>query len=94
MNRARTAASWLLLLSMPTSALDFSLGWWSIDGGGEVLSQTADQQWQLSGTLGQWDSTGSESASGANWTLTGGFWQPIDIVRPELIFRDGFEAVD
>ncbi len=84
----------ILLFSVPAIALEFSLDWWSIDGGGEVLAETADQQWQLSGTLGQWDSTGPTGNQGAGWTLTGGFWLKVDAVKSELIFRDGFEAAD
>jgi hypothetical protein len=80
----------LLLVSAAVSAQDFDLDWWTVDGGGEVLSETADQQWQLSGALGQWDSTESLALSGAGWTLTGGFW-PVNIDRTDLLFRDGFE---
>ena len=37
------------------TAQDFTVEWHTIDGGGEGLSETADQQWQLSGTIGQPD---------------------------------------
>ncbi len=88
---AGAAAGVFCLYGLPAQALDFTLAWWSIDGGGEVLSQSNDQQWQLSGTLGQWDGTAPEASSGAGWTLTGGFWHNVDAVKPEIIFRDGFE---
>ncbi|MCA1779887.1 MAG: hypothetical protein LC637_11030 [Xanthomonadaceae bacterium] len=79
-----------LLLSATIWAQDFSIDWHTIDGGGEVLSETSDQQWQLSGTLGQWDSTASLALSGAGWTLSGGFW-PVTVEQTDRLFRDGFE---
>ena len=87
----RILALTILLLSATTWAQDFTIDWQTIDGGGEVLSETSDQQWQLSGTLGQWDSTESQSLSGAGWTLTGGFW-PVNIDQTNIMFRDGFEG--
>jgi hypothetical protein len=86
------AAGLLLLHALSAQAVDFTLKWWSIDGGGEVLSQSDDQQWQLSGTVGQWDGSEPEAASGSDWTLTGGFWHKVDAIKPEIIFRDGFES--
>jgi len=82
----------LLALLLPVAAVpqDFSIDWWTIDGGGEVLAETADGQWQLSGTIGQWDSTELLAVSGAGWTLTGGFW-PVNIDQTNLLFRDSFE---
>jgi len=87
----RILALTILLLSATTWAQDFTVDWHTIDGGGEVLSETSDQQWQLSGTLGQWDSTESQSLTGAGWTLTGGFW-PVNIDQTNIMFRDGFEG--
>mgnify|MGYP005854129241 CR=1 FL=1 len=81
----------ILLLSATTWAQDFTVDWYTIDGGGEVLSETGDQQWQLSGTLGQWDDSASQALSGAGWTLTGGFW-PVNIDQTNIMFRDGFEG--
>lgn len=81
------------LLSCAAVALaqEFSVEWWTVDGGGEVFSTTADQQWQLSGTVGQWDSSAPQAMTGAGWALTGGFW-PRTRERPEIIFSDGFEG--
>ena len=72
-------------------AQDFSVNWHTIDGGGEVLSETADQTWQLSGTIGQPDSTESLDLSGNGWTLTGGFW-PVMVDQTNILFKDGFEG--
>lgn len=81
----------ILFLPATIAAQDFTIDWHTIDGGGEVLSETSDQQWQLSGTLGQWDSTESQSLTGAGWTLTGGFW-PVTVDQTDLLFRDSFEG--
>lgn len=85
----------LLVLAILGSSMawsqDFTIDWHTIDGGGEILSETGNQQWQLSGTLGQWDSSESQSLSGTGWTLTGGFW-PVNIEQTDLVFRDGFEG--
>jgi hypothetical protein len=80
----------LLLFAAVGVAQDFSVEWWTVDGGGEVFSETADQQWQLSGTIGQWDSTAPEAMAGGGWILTSGFW-PRSVEKPEIIFADGFE---
>jgi len=81
----------ILLLPARVWAQDFSIDWHTIDGGGEMLSESGDQQRQLSGTLGQWDSTESQALTGAGWTLTGGFW-PVNIDQTNIMFRDGFEG--
>ncbi|MDT8439877.1 MAG: hypothetical protein RQ729_12810 [Wenzhouxiangellaceae bacterium] len=81
----------LLLASTALTAQNFDIDWWTVDGGGEVLSETADQQWQLSGTLGQWDSTEALELAGGGWTLTGGFW-PVTVEKTDRIFSDGFES--
>ena len=87
---ARILALTVLLLPATNWAQDFSIDWHTIDGGGEVLSETSDQQWQLSGTLGQWDSIASLALSGAGWTLSGGFW-PVTVDQTDRLFSDGFE---
>lgn len=72
-------------------AQDYSIDWHTIDGGGELLSESTDQTWQLSGTIGQPDSTESLDLSGNAWTLTGGFW-PVTVDQTDVLFRDGFEG--
>ena len=51
------------------SADDFTLNWWTIDGGGVMRSTGGN--FELSGTIGQPD---AGSMSGGNFALTGGFW--------------------
>lgn len=84
---------WLLTISATVMAQDWSMDWHTIDGGGEVLTETSDSQWQLSGTTGQPDSTESLELSGSGWTLTGGFW-PVTVDQTEVLFRDSFEGGD
>lgn len=79
-----------LLLSGIAPA-QFQIDWHSLDGGGELQMEDAGQQWQLSGTVGQWDDTALLELSGGGWTLTGGFW-PVNIGQTDLLFRDGFEG--
>ena len=74
------------LASGSVMAQDFT-----IDGGGEVLSETVDQQWQLSGSIGQPDATELIDLAGNGWTLTGGFWG-VNIDQTNLLFRDEFES--
>ena len=82
-----------LQLSAAALAQDWSVNWHTIDGGGEVLAETADQTWQLSGTIGQPDATELIDLAGNGWTLTGGFW-PVNIDQTSILFRDGFEGQD
>lgn len=74
-------------------AQDFSVDWHTIDGGGEIQSESADSPptWQLSGTIGQPDATELIDLAGHGWTLTGGFWG-VNIDQTDLLFRDEFEG--
>jgi hypothetical protein len=81
----------LILLPAVASPQDYSVDFYTIDGGGEILAESADQRWQLSGTLGQWDSSESLELSGGGYTLTGGFWG-VNIDETDLLFSDGFEG--
>ncbi|TWT42289.1 hypothetical protein RAS1_34190 [Phycisphaerae bacterium RAS1] len=53
------------------AADDFTLDWWTADGGGDMWS--AGGAFQLSGTIGQTDAMPAAMSGGA-FTLTGGFW--------------------
>ncbi len=78
----------LLATASATAGAPWSIDWWSLDGGGEVFTEGGD--WQLSGTIGQWDSTAASQAGGGAWQVTGGFWS-IAVTGTENLFRDGFE---
>ena len=86
-------AALLSLALLPATAIpqDYALNFYTIDGGGEILAESDDQRWQLSGTLGQWDTTESLELAGSGYTLTGGFW-PVNIDQTDRLFRDGFEG--
>jgi len=90
-----TAIAAMLAMGAGASALaqDFTVDWHTIDGGGEIQSETADTPptWQLSGTIGQPDATELIDLSGNGWTLTGGFW-PVNIDQTDILFRDEFEG--
>mgnify|MGYP006296410675 CR=1 FL=1 len=91
--RPSLAAALLSLVLLPASAIpqDYTLDFYTIDGGGEILMESDDQQVQLSGTLGQWDSTELIEQSGGGYTLTGGFWG-VNIDQTDILLRDGFEG--
>jgi hypothetical protein len=84
------ACVFLCLCAFGAPAQDFGIDWWTVDGGGELFSETADQHWQLSGTVGQWDATDSMGLAGGGFTLIGGFW-PATSTPGEALFGDGFE---
>lgn len=67
---ARMAAGALIILTGLSSAgADYALDWYTIDGGGEMLSTGGN--YELSGTVGQPD---AGQMSGGTYTLTSGFW--------------------
>ncbi len=70
---------------------DYCIDWWSIDSGGEMSSESGDGQWQLSGTVGQWDATPARELSGGEWRLTGGLWGLTLEELADRLFSDRFE---
>jgi hypothetical protein len=64
-------ASSLCLLS-PAAADGLGLGWYTIDGGGDMW--TVGGSLELSGTIGQPDTDGNVTMTGSTLSLTGGFW--------------------
>ena len=52
-----------------TIADDFTLDWWTIDGGGQMTSSGGD--FEASGTIGQAD---AGAMTGGDFALSGGFW--------------------
>lgn len=59
-----------VLVVASAAANDFSLGWWTIDGGGDMW--TTGGEFELSGTIGQPDA--GAVLIGGDFELTGGFW--------------------
>lgn len=80
----------VLLPGVPAAAgNDFSIDWYTVDGGGEMFS--AGGEFELSGTLGQWDASQTRELSGGHWKLTGGFWGLTLEELADLLFSDRFD---
>ena len=91
---ALTIGALLLAAAGSLSAEDeWSIDWHAIDAGGVILSDDGNNppQWQLSGTIGQWDATKGRELSGGGWDLTGGFWGLTLEELADLLFHDRFE---
>ena len=76
----------LLLIAGTTIATahttgDYSISWWTVDGGGGT-SQSADDQYTLSGTIGQPE---VGEASGLGYTVKGGFWSSLSAAIQEFL---------
>ncbi len=66
----------VLLLAAPRGqAQNFSIDWWTVDGGGGVSTGGV---FTLSGTIGQPD---AGKMTGGNYTLEGGFWGLIAAIQ-------------
>ena len=68
MNTLILIASAALIGPSPNGG-DFTIGWWTIDGGGGVSSGGS---FELAGTIGQHDA--GATMTGGSFELTGGFW--------------------
>jgi hypothetical protein len=64
-----------LALACSACAGEFSLDWWTLDGGGGTCTGGV---YTVSGTIGQPD---AGAMSGGNYTLQGGFWSLIAAVQ-------------
>jgi hypothetical protein len=68
----------LLALTSLTSAQNFSIDWFTIDGGGGTSTGGV---YSLSGTIGQPDAN-AQPMTGGNFSLTGGFWSLFAVQTP------------
>ena len=66
-----------LLLFAPTARGQFTIDWFTVDGGG--VMNASGGTFTLSGTIGQPDAGGA--MSGGNYSVTGGFWALIQVVQ-------------
>lgn len=78
----------VLGLAASTASAEFEIKQWTIASGGVIDATGGD--WQLSGTIGQWEATEARALSGGNWRLTGGFWGSSLEALADLIFGDRF----
>lgn len=79
-------------LAAGTCQDDYCIDWWTVDSGGEMFAESGDGQWQLSGSVGQWDATSGRELSGGQGRLTGGFWGMTLEELADQLFRDRFES--
>ena len=78
-------------LSAESCEETFCIDWHTISSGGEMHAQSDDGEWQLSGTVGQWNATEARELSGGQWRLTGGFWGMTLEELADRLFGDRFE---
>jgi hypothetical protein len=76
----------VLLAVMPASAQQIEF--YTIDAGGEIAASGDD--WELSGTFGQWDATPNNASAAGPWEVTGGFWGLG--TESDFLFKDSFES--
>jgi hypothetical protein len=68
-------AGMLLAAAGVAGAQQYSIDWYTIDGGGGTSTSAV---YTVSGTIGQPD---AGSMSGGNFSLTGGFWSAISVIQ-------------
>lgn len=78
----------LVSSSLAAGVDEFSIDWYTIDGGGTV--DMSGDDWELAGTFGQWDAH-VEPSEGDDWHLQGGFWPWEEGELIDLLFSDRFE---
>jgi hypothetical protein len=95
MNRqTRTSARVLVLLvfaSTGTTFADFSIDWWTIDGGGDMWITGGN--FELSGTIGQPDAS-TVVMTGGDFELTGGFWTRAGGRELPVVDAESVEPLD
>ena len=67
-----------LVFAASSSAQNYSIDWFTIDGGGGTSS---GGPYTLTGTIGQPDA--GETMIGGNYSLTGGFWSLFAVQTPD-----------
>ncbi|MCG3131847.1 MAG: hypothetical protein FLDDKLPJ_02657 [Phycisphaerae bacterium] len=70
--RISVAAILVLAFAGLSRGQEFSIFWWTIDGGGAMRTTGGDLE--LSGTIGQADAGPATPMTGGGFELTGGFW--------------------
>lgn len=78
------------LVSAASCGSEYCINWYSINSGGVMQSQSAGQQWVLSGSIGQWGASQARELASESWQLSGGFWGVVgrvtaDVALSELI---------
>jgi len=60
----------------------YAVNRWTVDNGGGS-SQSGDGQYELSGTIGQWDA--NISSTGGEYTIHSGFWSMMKSILEEFL---------
>jgi hypothetical protein len=81
----------VLLTAAGIAADDFTLDWWTTDGGGDMWTTGGD--FELSGTVGQPDAN-TVVVAGGDFELTGGFWVEAVVLPPCPGDLDGDDDTD
>ncbi len=68
----------LAAFALPIHAQQYSIDWYTIDGGG---GRSTNGQYSLSGTIGQHDAS-TAPMTGGQYSLTGGFWALYAVQTP------------
>ena len=76
-----------LLATTSVAANDFTLDWYTVDGGGEMW--TTGGEFELSGTIGQPDAS-STIMTGGDFELSGGFWPGVPAYQLADMNCDGY----
>lgn len=77
-------------LTFPAIAsADYTISHWTIASGGTM--EASGGEWQLAGTIGQWEATQARALSAGGWRLTGGFWGFTLEELADFLFHDRFE---
>lgn len=85
-----------MLMSTATASAacgdDFCIPWSAISNGGVTNASSNDSEWQLSGTIGQSNTSQAFELISGQWRLTVGFWSTILQGLEDSVFEDRFET--
>jgi hypothetical protein len=76
-------AGTLLMVATVSAVTGYSLGWWTVDGGGGASTGSG---YTLNGTIGQWD---AGTSTDGTYTIAYGFWvgEPVYTIFLPLVMR-------
>lgn len=71
------------------------ISYWVISSGGVIQTSKNGELVELSGTLGQWETTSANFLRGGEWEVGGGFWfidsNSLPEEKVDSIFQDSFD---
>ena len=77
----------LSIVTVATATNQYTIDWWTVDGGGATGIESSDGRFTLSGSIGQPD---AGTVSNDTYTVDGGFWNggttpTYDVYLPAII---------